>query len=140
MTDINSSRLSFVLLLVRWIPGLVFLTEGIQKFLFPDLLGVGRFTKIGFAHPAFWAPVTAGFEIGCGLLLLVGLMTRTAALPLLAVMGVAFVKTKWPELVGNGFWVFAHDYRTDFAMTLTLVVIVLMGAGSWSLDEKRGRT
>jgi uncharacterized membrane protein YphA (DoxX/SURF4 family) len=54
-------------------------------------------------------------------------------------MGVAFVTTKWPELANKGFWVFAHDYRTDFAMTLTLVAVLLVGAGNWSLDRKRGR-
>lgn len=65
--------------------------------------------------------------------------SRKAAVSLLVVMGVAFVRTKWPELMGKGFWVFAHDDRVDFAMTLTLVAVLLLGAGSWSVDGKRGR-
>jgi uncharacterized membrane protein YphA (DoxX/SURF4 family) len=139
MTTPSSGRQALALLLLRWLPGLVFLSEGIQKFLFSESLGVGRFTKIGFANPAFWASFTGGFEIGCGLLLVVGLFTRWATLPLLIVMGVAFVTTKWPEWVDKGFWVLAHDVRADFAMTVTLVVVLLLGAGRWSLDGKKGR-
>lgn len=127
------------LLLLRWVPGWVFLAEGIQKFLFPDQLGAGRFEKIGFDHPVFWSNWTGSFEIGCGLLLVLGLLTRLATIPLLIVMLVAFITTKWPELTGKGFWVFAHDYRADFSMTLTLIAVLLLGAGGWSLDAKRRR-
>jgi uncharacterized membrane protein YphA (DoxX/SURF4 family) len=137
VTDTFRPRLA--LLLLRWVPGLIFLSEGVQKFLFPDLLGAGRFAKIGFIHAAFWAKVTGTFEIGCGLLLMIGLLTRWATLPLLVVMGVAFVTTKWPEWMDKGFWVFAHDYRTDFAITLTLLAVMLLGAGGWSLDSVRSR-
>jgi uncharacterized membrane protein YphA (DoxX/SURF4 family) len=138
MTTTNSKRWSMALLLLRVIPGLVFLSEGIQKFLFPEALGAGRFAKIGFEHPAFWSSFTGIFEIGSGLLLLLGLLTRWAVVPLLIIMCTAFITTKWPELIKN-LWVFAHDYRTDFAMTLSLIVILLLGAGGWSLDAKRGR-
>ncbi len=41
--------------LPRVIVGLVFLSEGIQTFLFPELVGAGRFEKIGFANPEFLA-------------------------------------------------------------------------------------
>jgi uncharacterized membrane protein YphA (DoxX/SURF4 family) len=37
--------------IIRLLVGLVFLSEGIQKFLFPEALGVGRFTKIGIPAP-----------------------------------------------------------------------------------------
>ena len=81
---------------------MVFLSEGIQKFLFPEELGVGRFAKIGFMHPVFWASLTGAFEIACGFLLIIGLATKWTCLPLLVVMGVAFITTKWPELVNKG--------------------------------------
>jgi uncharacterized membrane protein YphA (DoxX/SURF4 family) len=138
MATTTTGRWSLALLLLRWVPGLVFLSEGMQKFLFTDL-GAGRFARIGFSNPAFWATFTGGFEIVCGLLLIAGLLTRLATIPLLVVMGVAFVTTKWPELIHKGFWVFAHDDRTDFAMTLTLVAVLLVGAGNWSVDAKSGR-
>lgn len=123
-------------MLIRLVVGLVFLTEGMQKFLFPELLGTGRFEKIGFADPAFWAYFTGTFEIVCGTLLLFGLLTRLASFPLLIIMATAFVTTKWPLLVGKGFWVMAHEYRTDFALTLLLVYLLISGGGRWSIDKR----
>ena len=123
-------------ILIRVIVGLIFLSEGIQKFLFPELLGTGRFLKIGFSEPAFWAYFTGTFEIICGTLILIGLLSRLASIPLLIVMITAFITTKWPILIGKGFWVMAHEYRTDFAMTMLLVYMLIYGSGSWSIDSK----
>ena len=67
-------------LLIRLLVGAVFVSEGIQKFLFPADLGVGRFTKIGIPSPEVLAPFVGVVEIVGGLLLLVGLLTRLAAL------------------------------------------------------------
>ena len=123
-------------ILIRLVVGLVFLTEGVQKFLFPDLLGPGRFMKIGFSDPAFWAYFTGTFEIICGSLVLFGCIIRLASIPLLIIMITAFITTKWPLLMTKGFWAFAHEYRTDFAMTLLLVYLIIFGAGKWSVDSK----
>jgi putative oxidoreductase len=120
--------------LIRLIVGLIFLTEGIQKYLFPELLGSGRFEKIGFTDPAFWAYFTGTFEIICGIFILLGFLTRLASIPLLIIMITAFVTTKWPMLTDKGFWSFAHEYRTDFAMTLLLIWLLVYGAGRWSAD------
>ena len=121
---------------VRLIVGLTFLTEGIQKYIFPELLGTGRFIKIGFSHPGFWAYFAGTFEIVCGILLLMGLVTRLASIPLFVIMMTAFVTTKWPILIEKGFWVMAHEYRTDFAMTVLLIYLFIYGAGAWSFDAK----
>ena len=121
-------------MLIRIVVGLVFLSEGIQKFLFPELVGTGRFEKIGFADPAFWAYFTATFEVACGALILIGFLTRLVSIPLLIVMFTAFVTTKLPILFNKGFWSMAHDYRTDFAMTLLLVFLLIYGAGKLSID------
>lgn len=123
-------------ILLRIIVGLIFLSEGIQKFLFPDLLGPGRFEKIGFTDPAFWAYFTATFEIICSLMILTGFLTRIAAIPLFIIMVTAFISTKWPLLLDKGFWVMAHEYRTDFAMTLLLIYLFFSGGGGWSFDSK----
>jgi len=122
-------------ILVRLVVGLIFLTEGIQKFLFPDLLGTGRFLKIGFSDPAFWAYFTGTFEIICGVFVLLGLFTRLASIPLFIIMITAFVTTKWPMLMDKGIWVMAHEYRTDFAMTLLLIYLFIYGSGSGSVDS-----
>lgn len=123
-------------ILARLIVGLIFLSEGIQKYLFPELVGTGRFEKIGFSDPAFWAYFAGTFEIICGSLILIGLFTRFAAIPLLIIMLTAFVTTKWPILMDKGFWSMAHEYRTDFAMTLLLIYLLNYGAGKWSFDSK----
>lgn len=123
-------------ILVRLIAGLIFLSEGIQKFLFPELVGTARFEKIGFTDPSFWAYFTGTFEIICSTLVLIGLFTRLAAIPLLIIMVTAFITTKWPILVDRGFWAMAHEYRTDYAMTILLIYLMIYGAGKWSADVK----
>jgi putative oxidoreductase len=130
---------SITTILIRVMVGSVFLSEGIQKFLFPAIVGAGRFEKIGFANPDFWASFTGCFEIFCGILILLGLLTRLATFPLLITMLVAFITTKYPILIDKGFWAMAHEYRTDFAMTLGNIFLLIKGAGKWSFDEKLGR-
>lgn len=122
-------------LLIRLTVGLIFLTEGIQKYLFPSILGTGRFQTIGFSHPAFWAYFTGTFEIVCGALILLGFVSRIASIPLLIIMITAFVTTKWPILMTKGVWPWAHEYRTDFAMTLLLIYLIIYGSGSLSVDS-----
>jgi len=49
----------------------------------------------------------------------------------LIIMVTAFVTTKWPILIEKGFWPFAHEYRTDFAMTLLLIYLLIDVGGRW---------
>lgn len=133
---VPKSLIDYQSLFIRVVVGLVFFTEGIQKYLFPELLGTGRFVKIGFSDPAFWAYLTGTFEIICGALLLLGLYTRLASIPPFIVMVVAFITTKLPLLIDKGFWPFMHEYRTDFAMTILLVYLFIYGGGKWSVDSK----
>ncbi len=123
-------------ILPRIIVGLVFLSEGIQKYLFPELVGSGRFEKIGFTNPEFLASFVASFEIICGVLVLIGFLTRLASIPLFIIMSTALITTKIPILLDKGFWAMAHEYRTDFAMTLLLIYLLIYGAGKWSVDLK----
>ena len=121
-------------LLVRAVVGAVFLLEGILKFLNPQELGVGRFIKIGIPFPAFFAPFDGVFEIGCGVLLIVGLMTRLGAIPMIINMIVAITSTKITLLLHEGFWKAAHEARLDFSMFLGCIFLLLVGAGPISLD------
>jgi uncharacterized membrane protein YphA (DoxX/SURF4 family) len=123
------------LLIIRLIPGMTFLLEGVQKFLYADTLGVNRFITTGIPHASFWAPFTGVVEIACGLLLLFGLFTRLATIPLLIDMAVAFIYTKWPILMNKGFFPMFHEYRTDYAMTLSLICLLITGPGIYSLDR-----
>jgi putative oxidoreductase len=135
--------------LIRLLVGWVFLSEGIQKFLFPAALGAGRFAKIGIPWPEAMGPFVGSVEIVGGLLLLVGLLTRPAAFILLINISVAILSTKVPILLGHGYWLFSlpdmksygfwsmlHEARTDFSMFLGLLFLLILGAGSWSADRK----
>ncbi len=135
------------MILIRLLVGAVFFFEGIQKFLYPEALGVGRFEKIGIPAPGLTAPFVGGVEIVCGALVIVGLLTRLAATPLIINISVAIASTKIPILLGHGFWTFTltklprygflsmmHEARTDFSMWLGLVFLLIVGAGRWSLD------
>lgn len=120
----------------RLVVGLVFLSEGIQKFILPELTGAGRFEKIGFDNPEFWASFVATFETVCGLLILLGLATRLASIPLLIIMCTALIRTKIPILMEDGFWSMAHAARTDFSMTMLLIFLLIYGAGNLSADKQ----
>lgn len=126
-------------MLVRLMAGAVFLSEGIQKFLFPATLGVGRFTKIGIPSPEVLAPFVGVVEIACGALILAGLLTRLAAIPLIIDMLVAIATTKIPILMKSGVWAMAHESRTDWAMLLGSVFLLLVGGGAWSADRAIAR-
>jgi len=123
-------------ILVRILVGCVFLSEGIQKFLFPAALGAGRFAKIGIAAPQFFGPFVGVVEIVCGGLLILGLLTRLAAIPLLIDITVAIIATKIPILEKSGFWAAMHEARTDFCMWFGLLFLLIVGAGPWSLDAR----
>lgn len=125
------------ILLIRILVGWVFVSEGIQKLLFPAALGVERFTKIGIPYPHFTAPIVGVVEIVCGSLLLLGFLTRWAAVPLLAVISVAIVTTKVPMIAKSGWWSMLHEARADFSMAFGLVFLLLVGAGSIALDHRR---
>jgi uncharacterized membrane protein YphA (DoxX/SURF4 family) len=121
-------------IVIRLMVGGVFLSEGIQKFLFPAALGVGRFAKIGIPAPQFTAPFVGAVEIVCGLFLILGLLTRLAAFPLLINISVAIATTKIPMLAKAGFWAAIHEARTDLCMLLGLCFLIAVGAGPLSID------
>lgn len=125
----------------------VFFPEGIQKLVFPAILGAGRFANIGIPYPELLGPFVGVVEIFCGALIILGLLTRLAAIPLIVVMIIAIVSTKIPILLGHDFWIFhtpkifrygfwsmAHEARDDFAMLLGSIYLLIERGGAWSLD------
>ena len=108
----SANRTAKAILLIRVLVGWVFLSEGVQKFLFPDSLGVGRFVKIGIPWPQFMAPFVGVVEIVCGTMLLIGFLTRLATVPLLIDIAVALYSTKIVTFAKNGFWGTLHEART----------------------------
>lgn len=129
--DTDGSKTTII---VRMIVGAVFLSEGIQKFLFPVLRGAGRFEKIGLPSPEFLGSFVGAFEIVCGMLILLGLFTRLASIPLVAIMLVAIATTKSTVLAEKGFWEMMHGSRTDWSMLLGSIFLINKGSGYWSVD------
>lgn len=136
-------------LLIRFVVGVVFASEGIQKFLLADAQGAGRFARIGIPAPELMGPFVGVVEIVCGVLVVAGLVTRLAAVPLIIDMLVALASTKVPILLGHGYWLFAHTFapkeglwaflhesRTDLSMLCCSTFLGLVGAGAWSLDAR----
>lgn len=134
LRELLTTRAPGATILVRLIVGAVFLSEGLQKFIYPEALGVGRFVKIGIPAPEVMAPFVGIVEITCGTLVLAGAATRVATVPLIINMIVAMLTTKVPILRAEGFWAAAHESRTDWSMLLGSLFLLLVGAGPWSLD------
>ena len=135
--------------LIRFVVGLVFLSEGIQKCLYPAENGAGRFARIGIPAPEVMGPFVGVVEIVCGTLILIGFLTRLATIPLIINMLVAILSTKIPVLLGHGFWGFSlrnvpyyglwgmlHEARTDLAMLFGSIFLLIVGGGLWSIDAK----
>jgi len=122
------------ILIVRLLVGGVFFFEGIKKFLFVEQWGAGRFARIGIPTPGIMGPFVGGVEIVCGLLVLIGLLTRLASVPLLLTISIAIATTKIPILLHSGFWPMEAEARTDYSMLMGSLFLILAGAGSWSVD------
>lgn len=132
---IIKTDLSKTTVLIRLIVGAVFLSEGIQKFLFPVIRGAGRFEKIGLPSPEFLGTFVGAVEILCGILILIGLLTRLASIPIIIIMLVAIATTKSEVLAEKGFWEMMHGSRTDWAMLLGSLFLLIKGGGFWSADK-----
>lgn len=127
-------------MLIRIMVGIVFLSEGIQKFIFPAIRGAGRFESIGLPSPEFLGYFVGGFEVICGLLIVIGLFTRFAALPLLTIMIVAISTTKIQIGLNDGLWQMMHAARTDFSMLIGSIFLLIRGGGRWSFDRRLFRS
>ena len=152
--DVMRTNASGWTILIRLLVGLaVFFPEGLQKLIFPDVLGAGRFARIGIPFPGFVGPFVGVVELICGALIVIGLFTRLAAIPLIIIMIVALVSTKLPILVGHdvglfhlaseikrlGFWSMLHEARADLTMLLGAFYLLIEGGGAWSLDAMLAR-
>ena len=150
---IQQTQAPALTVLIRILVGAVFLSEGIQKFLQPGELAAGRFLRVGIPMPDVMGPFVGVVETVCGVMVLLGVFTRPAALLLLINISVAILSTKIPILLGHGFWTFslpklarygfwsmAHEARTDFCMWLGSLFLLVVGAGALSVDAFMERT
>jgi uncharacterized membrane protein YphA (DoxX/SURF4 family) len=126
-------------IIIRLMVGLVFLSEGIQKFLFPAIDGIGRFIKLGIPDAKILAPTVGAAEIICGILVIIGLRTKLAVIPLLIIIIGAIYFTKVPSFIHKGFWPTVHDGRADFSMLMGLIFLLICGSGKYAADNAVGR-
>lgn len=131
---LTHTRNEFSTLLIRLMVGAVFLSEGIQKFLFAEEVGSGRFAKIGLPSPEILGPFVGTTEIIAGTLLLLGLFTRLAAIPTLVIMLVAISVTKIDIGLEQGVWEMLHASRTDWSMLIGSIFLLIRGGGMASVD------
>lgn len=122
---------------LRWLPplfarlavGLVFVPSGWGKLHnLPDV--VDFFRSLGIPAPELQAPFVSSVELVCGALVLVGLATRLAAIPLIGTMVVAIATAIWPE-VGSVVGLFA---KIEMLLIVLLVDLVIAGPGAVSVD------
>jgi putative oxidoreductase len=147
LNSITRDRASSAIMLIRLYVGAIFVIEGVLKFVRADALGAGRFAKIGLPASDLLANLDGVLEIGCGLLILVGLFTKFATLPMIADMLGAILLTKIPLLWGNavlypkeaGIWDFLHEARLEVAMLCGCLFLLIVGAGSYSVDARVNR-
>jgi putative oxidoreductase len=137
---ITATNAPGAVILIRLMVGAVFVLEGTRKFIVPEEAGAGRFRGIGLPAPEFLGPFVGFFELFCGLLLLAGLLTRLAAIPLMVIMTTAIATTKAPTLMEDGFVQMAHDARLDYSMFIGSLFLLLVGAGPWSADARLAGT
>ncbi|HEX7825348.1 MAG TPA: DoxX family protein [Mycobacterium sp.] len=144
LVQLTATRASGAVTLIRFYVGLIFIAEGTLKFLRPDALGPGRFDKVGIPNATFFAYFDGAMEIGCGLLILAGLLTRLAAVPMIVDMLGAILTTKVPLFWSSaplypkegGWWDFIHESRLEVAMLCGSVFLFIVGAGTYSLDAR----
>ncbi len=147
INEFNQTDSDRTVILIRLLVGIVFLSEGLQKFIYPGLRGPGRFESIGIPFPEFSGYMVGGLEVLCGLFVLAGFLTRFAVIPLIAIMLTALFTTKLPILLGTGFWGFSlreleyygllsmlHESRNDLAMLIGSIFLWIKGGGYWSID------
>lgn len=121
-----------------WFPGLVsrltiggiFIQTGWGKITHLDKV-INFFTSLGIPAPRLQAPFVASVELGCGTLVLLGLFTRVASVPLIGTMIVAIITVKIKEV---------QDYSDFLSLPEYLFIVLLLwlivkGAGSFSVDR-----
>lgn len=136
----SARQVNVSLALVRIITGIVFAAHGYQKFFVYGLDGAtGAFTQMGIPAPGITAPLVAIVELLGGIALIIGLLTRLAALGLAINMlgAILLVRLKGGFFAPNG-------AEFELVLFVACLALIIGGAGAFSADEaiaaRRGST
>ena len=111
--------------------GAVMIAHGYPKV--TNIHGVEKMLA-GMGIPAWMAYLTAGAEFFGGILIIIGLLTRPAAVALLIDMVVAIAKVHWKNgLTGQG------NYQLPMVLAAISLALIFLGAGPIALDAIIGR-
>ena len=120
------------LLILRVVAGVIFILHGAQKTFEQTFAGVtGFFESLGIPLAAVAAPAVSLLELVGGVLLIIGAVTRIVALLLAINMVVAVAAVH----IAAGFFVADGGYEFVLLLGAVALVIALLGAGKFSVDE-----
>ena len=128
-------QLGLGIALVRIITGVIFIAHGYVKFFVMGIAGTtGFFSQIGVPAPSLMAPFVATLEVAGGIALVIGLLTRLAALGLAINMLVAIVLVR----LKGGFFA-PNGAEFEILLCVACVALVVAGAGALSVDDSIAR-
>jgi putative oxidoreductase len=134
MSNAPISRQGLALGLVRMLVGLVFVLHGLQKLFVYHYAGVvGLFHQIGIPAPAMSAALAMAAELVGGLLLLTGLYTRVAAIPVAFTMFVAITQVH----LHAGFFAQSGGFEYPLTLLVANIALIIGGSGAFALDNVR---
>ena len=136
ITNLLTSNDSLSPLALRLSAGIIFAAHGAQKlfgwFGGYGLEGTGQWMASIGLEPGYWMALLAGSaEFFGGLALILGVLTRPAALALAGTMVVAIVSVHLP----NGLFMSNNGYEFGLALFAMSLALMLQGVGKFSLDN-----
>jgi putative oxidoreductase len=121
--------------ILRIIVGIIFIMHGSQKLFTYGYQGVvGSMGQMGIPAPEVAAVLIMATEFIGGILLLLGLFTRLAAIPIAFAMLVAIVQVH----LKNGFFAGGGGYEFPLTLAVAAIALVLTGSGAWAIDNVLG--
>ena len=121
--------------ILRVVTGITFALHGYQKLFVFGVAGVqGAFTKMGAPMPMVTGPLVGGLEFFGGIALVIGLLTRLAALGLAIDMLGAIALVHF----ANGFFL-PKGYEFVLMLFAAALTLAVGGAGAYSVDDAIAR-
>ena len=131
----NRRQTDAALAVLRVVLGVIFILHGGQKLFVYGLDGVtGSFAQMGIPAAGFFGPLVAFVEFFGGIAIVLGLITRLAALGVGATMVVAILTVHLKQGFFN-----PGGVEFPLALLASAIALVVAGAGAYSVDAVIGK-